>query len=168
MAQTALPTATVSNDWDSITGGASAHLVLDDPVSTPDDDTTKIGTNTEGDKCRVNIASLTDPEVATGHIIHFRAKAAGSGSPERIEVLLFEGGTERADSSDIAITRGSWNDYSYTLSSSETNSITDYTDLRIELHAAKLGSETLEVTQTYFEVPDVGVFPLIINPGAMI
>jgi len=37
-----LVTATTSNQWDVIFGGASAHLVLDDPVGSPDDDLTYI------------------------------------------------------------------------------------------------------------------------------
>jgi len=159
MVQEALPNATVSNNWDSITGGASAHLVLDDPVGSPDDDTTKIGTNTQGDTCRVNIDSLTDPEVGTGHILHFRANCAGSGAKERIQIKLFEGSTERAASGNIQCTRGSWADFSYTLDElTEADNIADYTDLRIEVIAVVLGGgETLEVTQCYLEVPDAPV-----------
>lgn len=176
MVQELLPSATVSNNWDSITGGASAHLVLDDPVGSPDDDTTKIGTNTQGDTCRVNLDSGTDPAVGTGHIIHFRAAAAGSGGKERIQVRLFEASTERASSGNIEVTRGAgFNDFTYTLDAlTEADNITDYTDLRIELDAVVLGGgETLEVTQTYLELPDApddGVvdFPLVVNPSAMI
>ena len=148
MVQTALPTGTVSNDW-TVTGAATANAALASAS-----DSSLIETATEGDLCRVNIATLTDPEVGTGHVIRFRAQATGSGGPERIEVLLFEGSTQRADSSNIAITRGSFNAYSYTLTETEADTITAYTDLRIEVHAATMGAELLECSEAFFEVPD--------------
>ncbi len=151
MVQTALPTATVSNDW-TVTGSASAHAALASAS-----DSSLIETATEGDLCRVNIASLTDPAVSTGHIIRFRAQATGSGGPERIVVRLFEGGTQRAVSTAIAITRSSFNAFSYTLDGTETDSITDYTDLRIEIDADTLGAELLECSEVFFEVPDAGL-----------
>ena len=152
MVQIGTPTATVSNDW-TVTGAASAHVALASAS-----DSSLIETQTQGDRCRVNIGTLTDPEVSTGHIIKFRAQSTGSGAPERIEVLLFEGATQRANSANIAITRGSFNPFSYTLDTTETDSITDYTDLRIEVHAAVCGAtEKLECSEAFFEIPDAPV-----------
>ncbi len=48
-----LPTGTSSNQWDVIFGGATAHLVLDDPVGSPDDDSTYIE-NTDGSNANVD------------------------------------------------------------------------------------------------------------------
>lgn len=158
-----MPTATVSCTW-AITGAPTAHEALDDPVGSPDDATTRVTETTQGEDCRVNIASLTDPEVSTGHIIHFRATASGGGQTEQIIVRLFEGATQRATSAAITITRTTWNDYSYTLTAGEADSITNYADLRIELDASRIsGGENVEATQTYFEVPDTGNPPISVS-----
>ncbi len=167
MVQTALPSATVSNDW-TVTG-ASAHVAL----QSSDGDTTKISTTTQGHLCRVNIDSLTDPENNTGHVITISAQATGSGAPERIQLRLFEGSTQRAESGNIAITRGSYNDFTYTLDTTESDAITAYTDLRIEIDAAVLGSETLDVSFAKLEVDDAptagaAVLASPINVSAMI
>jgi len=98
LVQIATPTATVSNDW-TVTGAASAHVAL----ASASDSSLIESTNSQGDKCRVNIGSLTDPVSSIDHVIKFRAKATGSGGPERIEVLLFEGSTQRADSANIVL-----------------------------------------------------------------
>ena len=166
MAQVALPSGTVSNDW-TVTG-ASAHVAL----QSRDDDTTKITETTEGEICIVNIDSLTDPVSSTGHVITISAQATGSGGPERIQLKLFEGVTERAASGNLAITRGSYNDFTYTLDATETNSITDYTTLRISINAIVLGSETLDVSYAELSIPDaptgVSVLASPINTSAMI
>ncbi len=165
MVQTALPSATVSNNW-TVTGSLPTAL------QTKDGDTSKISTQTAGDLCRVNVDSLTDPEVATGHFIRINAQATGSGGPERILLRLFEGGTQRAISGAIAITRSSYNDFSYELSAGEADSITDYTDLRVEVDADTVGgTETLDCTYVAFEVPDAPVAelgPININVDCMI
>jgi len=148
MTQTALPSATVSNDW-TVTG-ASAHVAL----QSSDGDTTKISTTTETDICIVNIDSMSDPVNNVNHVITISAQATGSGAPERIELKIFESTTERAASGNIAITRGSYNNFTYTLDTTESDSITDYTVLRISIEAAVLGSETLDVSFAKFEVDD--------------
>jgi len=152
--QTALPTGTVSCSW-SITGEATSHAALDDPIGSPDDLATNINEGTQGDTCRVNIASIDDPENNINHVLRFRALATGGQAGEQIIILLFEGGTQRATSAAFTITRGSWNDYSYTLSTTEADSISAYSDLRIEVAATKLqGGEVLQVTQAYLETDD--------------
>ena len=161
MVQTALPSATVSNSWTiaGSTPAATAHESVDDPVATPDDAVTLLEETTQGETFRVNIGSLTDPVSSTGHVIRARCQGTGSGAPERIQLKLFQGTTEKAASGNLAIVRGSWNDKSYTLSDVEADSITDYTDLRIDVNGIVLGggSDKLEVTQVFFEVPDVAV-----------
>ncbi len=157
MVQIAIPSATVSNDW-TVTG-SSAHEAL----QVCNGDTTKIDTVTQGDVCNVNIDALTDPEVSTGHIIKITAQATGSGAPERITFKLFQSTTEIASSGSVAITRDSYNEFTYTLTGTEADNITDYSILRIEMTATVLGSETLDITCCSFEVPDAPVAEL----GAM-
>ena len=149
MVQTALPTATFSNNW-TVTGSATAHQALASPS-----DSSLIETNIVAEKCRVNIESLTDPLIGTGHDIKFRAKATGSGGGEKVRIRLFEGATQRALSGKISITRGSFNAYTFTLSIVDADTITDYTDLRIEIDADTVGgSENLEVSEIFLEIPD--------------
>ena len=149
MVQTALPSGTVSNNWDTLVG-STAHEAL----QSSDGDTSKISTGTQGDISNVNIDSLTDPAVGTGHIIKINAQAAGGAAPERITFKLFQSTTEIATSGSVAITRGSYNDYTYTLSAAEADAITDYTVLRIWIEATTMGSETLDVSYAELVVPD--------------
>ncbi len=171
MVQNALPSGTVTNNW-NITGAATAHEAVDDPVGSPDDDTTKLDSTVDEDEFLVNIGTVTDPEVGTGHVIRFRCQSTGSGAPERVEVKLFEGTTERAASGNIACNRDTWQDESYTLSEAEANSITDYSVLRLECRVKIIGSELIEVTQIFLEVPDPPVggasFPAAVNTSVLI
>jgi len=167
MVQIGTPDGTVSNDW-TVTGAATANAALASAS-----DSSLIETATQFDACRVNIGSLTDPEVGTGHIIKFRAQATGSGAPERIQVKLFEVSTERAASGSISITRGSFNAYSFTLTEAQANAITDYTDLRIEIIASIIGAELLECSEAFLEIPDApaagtAVLSPPVNVSAMI
>jgi len=159
MVQIGTPDGTVSNNW-TVTGAATAHAALASAS-----DSSLIETPTVTDACRVNINSLTDPVSSTGHIIKFRAQATGSGGPERVQVKIFETSTERAASGNIAITRGSFAAYSYTLDATETDSITDYTDLRIEVLAAVVGgTEKLEVSEAFFEIPNAPTGSAVLSP----
>ena len=102
MVQTALPSGTVSNNWDSLVG-SSAHVAL----QSSDGDTSKISTSTASDVCIVNIDSLTDPVSSSSHTVTISAKATGSGGPERITFDLYQSTTLIASSGSTAITRGS-------------------------------------------------------------
>ena len=149
MVQTGLPTATVSNNW-TVTSSPSAHEAL-----ASSSDSSLIETNIVGETCRVNIYSLTDPVSSIDHIIKFRGQATGSGGGEKVKVLLFEGATQRAISGKISLTRGSFNPFSYTLTAVEADSISDYTDLRIEILADTVGgTELLEISEIFLEIPD--------------
>ena len=152
MVQIGTPDQTISNNW-TITGAASAHAALASAS-----DSSLIETPTVDDSCVVGVNSLTDPLVGTGHVIKFRGQATGSGGKERVQVKLFEGGTERAASGNIEVFRGSFAAFEYILTALEADSITDYTDLRIEIIAAVVGgTELLEVSEAFLEIPDVSV-----------
>jgi len=153
MVQTATATATVSNDW-TVTGSGSAHAALASAS-----DSSLVETNISTEMCRVNIGSLTDPAVGTGHIIKFRAQATGSGGgAEKIQLRLYEGATLRSTSAKITITRASFNAYTDTLTEIEADTITNYTDLRIEIEADTVDTdELLEVSEIFFEIPDAPV-----------
>lgn len=114
---------TSSNDSDYVTG--------DDNSS---------GAN-PGDIHEVALTAVTDPEVGTGHIIRFRESTADTGvapatqngsNPGQIQVELYQGTTLIATVfSQANTTDNAWSTQSYTLSTTEANNITDYTDLRL-------------------------------------
>lgn len=122
-----------------------------DEVSADDSDYITSVTNADTMECAVS--SLTDPVSSTGHVIRLRAQATGSGAVERINLGLVQGTTVIATAL-TTITRGSFNNFSLTLSAGEADSITNYGDLRIRLTAALAATEVLDVSQIYFECPD--------------
>lgn len=85
--------------------------------------------------CRVKISSLTDPSVSTGHIVRYRyQKNLASEQPINIVVRLYQGATiiAQATHTDVG---NPWTSGSFTLSGTEADSITDYTDLYIQFEA---------------------------------
>jgi len=160
--QTGLPDEDIASSCAGWSKADSFHyLEVDDLVGAADVDDTFIATTTDAATCEVGIAEPTEPDSSTGHIIHFRAQATGSKAGEQVEVFIFEGGTQKAASGNIGVTRGSFNDYSYTLDTTETDSLI-YSDMRIKIEIAKLGGgETIEVSQMYLEVPDAALGPTV-------
>ncbi len=149
MVQTGTPISTNSNNW-TVTGAASAEAAL---ASTSD--SSLIETPTVTDLCNCSITTLTDPGGNLNYIIRFRAQATGSGAPERVEVKVYNSTTQRAASGNIAITRGSFADYSYTLTTGEADAIDSFSNLRVEAIAQVVGgTELLEVSYLAFEIPD--------------
>jgi len=84
------------------------------------------------------ISNLTDPLVATGHIVRCRiSKSDGgvpnnsSGSTSTVAIRLMQSTTPIATIRAAAAVT-TWEDVSYTLSAAEANSITEYFNLEIE------------------------------------
>lgn len=112
------------------------------------DDTDFIQSSTNADACEVSLTNVTDPVSSSSHILRWRRRASGAPS---CTVALYQSTTLIASFTDTGISAG-FADQSYTLSGSEADAITDYTDLRIRF--------TLNVavnwrcSQAYFECPD--------------
>jgi hypothetical protein len=71
-----------------------------------------------------------------------------------MQVALYQSGTLIAQTPVTSITRGSFNTYSYTLTSGEAAAITDYADLRVRLVASTLGGgDQLDLAWAELEVP---------------
>ena len=99
--------------------------------------------------------SITDPGGNTGYFLRCRMQGNGTGGPERVQIALFEGATQRAISGNFT-NRGSWADKFYELTTGEADAITAFTDLRLKIISSNLaGSDDMWVTQAFFEVPDV-------------
>ena len=131
-----------------------------------DGDTSDYVSATATGSDEVALTNMCDPYASTGHNIVFDARATGGGGTEKIKVDLVQGTTVIATSGALAITRGSFNVYSYALSAAEANSITDYSNLRYRLIVDTIlagGTETLDIAWTYFETSSAGSFPAHIS-----
>ena len=109
------------------------------------------------DTMTVGLSNVTDPSSAANHIVRYRAKGYDGGmggSVEDITVALLETSTSRASATITPAT--SFTDYSFTLSTGEANSITNYNNLRLKFTRLgdNGGSEQMWISQAYFECPD--------------
>ncbi len=155
--QYARPDGTVSaGSWTAV-GAATHHDAINETTPNGDTDYVQIATTTNP-TLNVSTTDVFDPVLSTGHVIRFRANASGTGGAERMRMELYQGSTLIASTGNLAITRGSYAAYSYTLSQSEADAITDYTDLRFWFTVQQVGSgEFIRVTQAEFELTDTAV-----------
>lgn len=126
---------------------------------------------TDNFTCEIGLdSSITDPGGNTGYFLRCRMQGNGSGGPERVQIVLFEGATQRAISG-FFVNRASWVDKFYELTTGEADAITAFTDLRLKVIASNLGvaAESMWVTQAFFEVPDAagGIVPQAFDHLAM-
>ncbi|MHC4941653.1 MAG: hypothetical protein ACYTG7_01395 [Planctomycetota bacterium] len=164
--QYARPSGTVSGGSWTATGAPTLHEATDEV--TPNDDTDYMVTGTDADIAELTLGSLTDPSSSVDHIIRFRMRTTGSGSKERCEIQLFQGAVLIA-TTDTQQSRPDYTTFTYTLSSSEADAITNYADLRFKVLSSNMGAgETVVVTWMEFEVPDAGgaTVPVLSSPTA--
>lgn len=88
------------------------------------------------DMCEVALSGLVDPGVSTGHTIHYRAAITMSGG-HSLAVALYQGGTLIATITNSGLLLP-FADYSYVLSATEADNITNYSDLRLRFTANQL------------------------------
>ncbi len=129
--------------------------------SGPDDDSTYwiSPTSPANEIIGTTLASVTDPEVSTGHIVRSRNKKDTTGG-RQIDILLRlkQSSTSIATATftDIDTT---WTTRSFTLTGGEADSITDYSLLRIETEAIAVGGgqgRNAWESAHEFECPDAG------------
>ena len=112
MAQFGRPDVDVSDgSWVATGGPTDIFDCLEEVTANDSEYARDSGNNTT---CEVGIGTLTDPVLSTGHILHCRMRASGSGGPERVQIALFEGATQRAISGNIT-SRAAWGDGAYQL-----------------------------------------------------
>ncbi len=119
-----------------------------------------VGNNTNTSNGDLRLSDVTDPEVATGHIIRARwASSAANDMTPHCE--LWEGvpdtGTLRAALVGAELLDTTELTHTLTLSAGEADSITDYTDLYIRLWGRGTGggpARSLVVEFCELEVPD--------------
>lgn len=132
MAQFARPNADVTTaSWTPSTG-ASLFGVIDE--STASDTDYILGENSTNDSCEVALSAVTDPESSSSHIVRYRyRKNASSGNTRNIQVFLYQGGTLIASGTAHTPTTTTWTAGTFTLTGTQADNITDYTDLRLRI-----------------------------------
>ena len=113
-------------------GAGTTILCTSDHIASPDDGT--YISNSGGDAIRVKIDPPDHPNKTTG--LKMKCRCQGSGLGQEISLRLFQGSTGIADYGSISIASGSFEDYEQELSESEAASITDYSDLYLEVQSS--------------------------------
>jgi hypothetical protein len=154
------PNSDVSNPggWVDQAGGTTNLYSTIDEVTADDTDYNK------GPNCPTNAAmtvglqSGTDPESSSGHVVHFRARhPAGSVPATTLTVSLLQNGTLISSLAQLLPISNTWVDYSFTLTGSEADSITDYSQLQLKFNSTRstacLGSPHSEVSYADLLLP---------------
>jgi len=156
MTQYARPNADVSaGNWTPSTGSDLYAMI--DEASPNDSDFISVddsGGSTE--TCQVDLSSVTDPVASNLHVVTVRASEASGMSVITLDVTLKQGATTIASNTFSTLT-GSATDYTFTLSSAEANSITNYGALSLVFAATDSMSmmTTTTIYQAFFECGDV-------------
>ncbi len=113
----------------------------------------------------VDLSTVTDPTLATGHILRIRwAKNAAGGGSKTIRIELREGYVNESTlgtliaTDDYSINSTTLNTDATTMSAAEANSITDYADLQIRVMGVA-GNRALKVDYVELEAPDLVAVP---------
>jgi hypothetical protein len=125
----ARPDADVSDgDWLPSTPG-DLYAMLDEETAS---DTDYIYTETAS-TCVIRLSDVADPGTSTGHVIRFKVPS-GFTPQGSLRVVLKQGATEIAEAHNGTVTAGTL--YEYTLTGTQADAITDYTDLTVTLAAS--------------------------------
>lgn len=164
-AQIAVPVSLISNagGWDDPDGAVSGTDLwqnVDDGVTFTDDNTTKLrspaGSSDLSDTIEFELGDVVDPVSGTGHTIRIRGREATTGLEHYIEFYLVQGTTVIATGS-ATWTSPDWQTAQYSLTTTEADSITDYTDLRIRVAARNdVGTGRIQVSGVELEVLSAG------------
>jgi hypothetical protein len=155
MTQYARPDSDVSNNgsWD-LSDGSDLYALIDES-STDDSDYVSVSDPGDADFI-VGLSDVTDPSSAADHKVYYRASDDSDGDGA-LTVVLLETTTARATSLNEGMS-ASLAQYTFTLSSAEANSISNYNNLRLSFSAndeMAMGL-TVKVTQAWFQCPDDG------------
>lgn len=140
------------------------HESIDD-MGAGDGNLISFGAPDTADKAAVGLETATDPLVSTGHVIQARVgKFSAGGATYDLTVELRQGyvnegslGTLIATLTEPNISDAEQTTYSYTLSGTEADAITDYSDLQLRwwfTDNADGGDRALEVDFLRIELPD--------------
>lgn len=157
MAQFGRPSSNITQ-----TGFTGGFADIDE--TTASDADFAFGANGGGNTLEVGLSAVTDPASSTGHIVRYRLAKVNNGSPNSsgnavtCDVGLYQGATlvhaDTGISVGVTFVTGS-----FTLTSTEADSITDYTDLRIRVTdsvngGSPSGRRAGAISWAELEVPD--------------
>lgn len=117
--------------WTSSLGGSLFAAIDENPFD--DSDYIFSPNNPTTQECEIKFLAMPDPGGNTGHVIHYRLKAAGLTT---LFTFTLVQGTTTIKTWTQSVTVGSFADYSQSLSTGEAGTITDYTDLRLRIKAS--------------------------------
>lgn len=148
MAQIKAPISVSGSDaaW-SKNGAGTTVLCTSDHFDSPDDAT--YISNPSGDAIRVKMDAADHPNKSTG--LKIKCRCQGDGLGPEITLRLFQGATMLAEYASIAIVSGSFDNFEQELSEAETDSVTDYSDLYIEVQSS---GDALDVSILELEASD--------------
>jgi len=129
--------------------------------ATADDDTSVIDSannpaESDGTGFEVALGSIPDPQSSTGHTVRMRGRRNGGARTITLNWRLYQGSTAIIAAKSLTMT-DSFQTSSYTLTSGEADSITDYSDLRVRVWGTTSGGgagSKLRVTWIELETPD--------------
>jgi hypothetical protein len=112
------PTSDIATGTWQASTGSDLYAMVDETTA---DDSDLIYTMSASDTAELKFGTLTDPETNTGHVVRYRGKGA-------FTARLKEGSTTIASWSENL---GSLTTVEHALTTTQADSITDYTDLRV-------------------------------------
>lgn len=122
-----------------------------DEITPNDGDSINAGKNATGATFEVLLTSGNDPNLNTGHIIRIRVSDDKNNATS--DVYLYQGTTLIATIPTVSHTT-TYTTHTYTLTGTEADSITDYTNLRLRVVSNSTAAGTPYVSWAEFEIPD--------------
>lgn len=125
------------NGWTDQAGGTTDIWQAIDELTADDDDYVRSPLGPASEIYTFHLSDAVDPSVSGGHIIRYRYHKEDAIGTVSLTVRLLDGASEIAEwvHSDITDTV---TEASQTLTDAQADSITDYTDLRVELEASQV------------------------------
>ena len=150
--QYARPDSTSSAGGFTVSGAPTLHEAIDEV--TANGDTDYIVSVITSNEAHLGLSSVTDPNTGANHIMRFQAWSEKKNQVGQLTLYENSGNTLIATYNFSNPNRQAWTDLSFTLSTAEADSITDYLDLSIRFNNSAVGDAEMRVTWFELEVPD--------------
>ena len=149
--------------WTDTLGGNGNGLLYDEINEVTQNNTNyansrNLGTGATSDTWVVGLSSVNDPLVSNNHMVKYAyQKSSSAGSTLRLVVTLLQGTTPIATWTHNSVS-ANWVTRSQTLNAAQTNSISDYTNLKLQFAASCTSCtsnlRSINTSWTDFEVPN--------------
>ncbi len=116
------------------------------------------------------LSNVTDPVASSGHVIRYQAWQENATHQRTLAVHLIQGSSVVASAAAFNLVKGSATTYSATMSATEADAISDYTDLHIRfISGGTVSSPTAsqsDVFVSWFELATPDPIPLLVVADA--